>query len=87
MTTQCESCIHKNVCVHVPAVEQITKSIEAAIDHIEVTVGNKACGVKDLPWINLSKSALVCSDYHQSTTYRHAMEMAESCRNAVRNLY
>lgn len=87
MIIQCESCIHREVCRNIRIVEQITKTIDAAIDHIEVTVEDKACGVKDLPWINLSKTAIACANYQVTTAYRHAMDIAQTCQNSINHMF
>lgn len=87
MTSQCESCIHRKVCCNFHIMKQIIKTIDAAIDHIEVTIEDKACSVKDLPWIKLDKIAIACADYQASSAYRNAMNMAQTCRNAVSNIF
>lgn len=87
MTIQCTSCIHSPVCRNAHLMKEITETVDAAIDHIEVTVENKPCGIKYLPWVNLNKTAISCLDYHPSKAYIAAESMTQSCQNAIRNMY
>lgn len=87
MITQCESCIHKKVCSNIHIVEQITNLIEMSTDHIEVMLGDKACKVKDIPWLNLNQTAISCANYQQSVAYRNAMQMVQTCKDAVNRMF
>lgn len=86
MMIQCESCIHKTVCRNTRIVEQITRTIDTAIDHIEVTTEDKVCGVKDIPWIDLNNTAIECTNYRPSTAYRNAIQMTKTYKDAVSHM-
>lgn len=87
MTVQCTNCLHNKVCRNAHLMKEITETVDAAIDHIEVTVEDKACRVKDLPWVDLNKLAIYCRHYVMSQSYRIAEAMSQSCQNAIRNTF
>lgn len=85
MKVQCTSCTHNAVCRNAHLMKEITETVDAAINQIEATVGDKTCGIKDLTWIDLNKMTVVCVHYRPSSVYRSAELMAETCQNSIRN--
>lgn len=83
MKTPCIGCIHNNVCRSRHIMETITASVDAALDHIEATIEDKACSIKDIPWLKVDRMVLVCKNYCEDKSYQMAMQIAQSNRNAL----
>lgn len=87
MTSPCTNCIHGKVCRDRHLIEAMTKTIDASLGHIEIRIEDKACSVKDIPWIDMDRLALICKNYWEDPSYKMAIQMAQANMNCINPYY